>query len=402
MLLLTMACYLFFYTGRQNFGWASTGMAEELHLSFSFVGWISSALLIGYAAGQLINGNLADRFSPRLMVVIGAYLSILTNVAISFASSANVILLLWGLNGYFQSLAWAPGGRLISNWWSEEERGKAFGFYTMSAGLSSVVTYLLSIVLLQQGYEWRMLFRLPILLLLVTATIFFLFVRDKPPVSIETPSQLREDQEPEHSWFERYKLVLGNGKFLMVCLALGFEGMARYGLLIWVPVHYLGKDWKSDPHALWVTILLPIGMALGALSFGWLSDKLFKGKRMNAILCGMGISIFITAAMYVVPKDYFVINAVLMLTAGFFVYGPQACFWPLSPDILGKKLTGTGIGCMNTFAYLFAGFGEPLIGKIIDATHNTYTIFAIIAVACVLSSLFIFIASRFGRQQKTS
>lgn len=85
-----------FYTGRHNFGWAVSGMSEELKMPFSFVGWISFAMLIGYAIGQLVNGNLADRFSPRVMVITGAYLSIATNVAISFANNAYIILFLWG------------------------------------------------------------------------------------------------------------------------------------------------------------------------------------------------------------------------------------------------------------------------------------------------------------------
>lgn len=157
MLLVTMLCYLFFYTGRHNFGWAVKGMVASLNIPYSTIGWISFCMLIGYAIGQFINGNLADKLSPKLMVVTGAYLSIMTNIAISFSNTATMIMILWGLNGFFQSMAWAPGAKLINNWWDEHERGKAFGFYTMAAGLSSAVTYLISIVLLQQGIEWRML-----------------------------------------------------------------------------------------------------------------------------------------------------------------------------------------------------------------------------------------------------
>ena len=60
MLVVTMFCYLFFYTGRHNFGWAAKDMAADLEISYALVGWISSAMLLGYATGQLINGNLAS------------------------------------------------------------------------------------------------------------------------------------------------------------------------------------------------------------------------------------------------------------------------------------------------------------------------------------------------------
>ncbi|MBB2147493.1 MFS transporter [Pedobacter sp. LMG 31462] len=387
MLLLTMVCYLFFYTGRHNFGWAAAGLSAELNISYSFVGWISFAMLIGYACGQLINGNLADRYSPRIMILTGAYLSIATNVAISFSTNAYMILFLWGINGYFQSLAWAPGGKIINNWWNQKERGKAFGFYTMSAGLSSVITYMLSILLLQHGYEWRMLFRLPVLCLLVTATIFFIFIKDKPEEEAESGSD--EEITSTLTWSQRYAKVLENKNFLCICLAFGFESMARYGLIFWVPVHYLGTNWKQQPQSVWVTFFLPLGMAIGALTFGWLSDTLFKGNRIKAIRIGMMISFFIAVSMYFVAKENFMLSAVLMLCAGFFVYGPQACFWPLSPDLLGSKLTGTGIGCMNMFGYLFAALGEPLIGKIIDLSGSTHPIFLIVGTACLFSTIVI-------------
>src|SRR4051812_35427209 len=100
MLLITMFCYLFFYTGRHNFGWAAHAMANDLHVSFEKIGWISFAMLLGYAAGQFINGNMADRFSPRVMIPVGGILSVAANVAISFSHTFSTILVLWTLNGF--------------------------------------------------------------------------------------------------------------------------------------------------------------------------------------------------------------------------------------------------------------------------------------------------------------
>src|SRR5690606_27631354 len=124
--------------------------------------------------------------------------SIGANIGISYATDVSVILVLWALNGYFQSMAWAPGSKLISNWWRPEERGKAFGFYTMAAGSSSAVTYLLSILLLQQEHSWRYLFRLPVLLLLVAAIIFFVLARDKPSDK-GYPDLLEKDENNEET-----------------------------------------------------------------------------------------------------------------------------------------------------------------------------------------------------------
>ena len=51
-LFLIMFCYLFFYTGRQNFGFAARGMQEEMALSATALGFFNAALLAGYGAGH--------------------------------------------------------------------------------------------------------------------------------------------------------------------------------------------------------------------------------------------------------------------------------------------------------------------------------------------------------------
>lgn len=61
MLLAAMFCYLFFYTGRQTFGFAIPGIQAEFGLSKETLGWASSAMLWMYAIGQAINGNELKR-----------------------------------------------------------------------------------------------------------------------------------------------------------------------------------------------------------------------------------------------------------------------------------------------------------------------------------------------------
>lgn len=78
-----------------------------------------------------------------------------------------------------------------------------------------------------------------------------------------------------------------------------------------------------------------------------------------------------------------------MFSSGFFVYGPQANFWTLSPDLLGTKLVGTGIVIMNMFAYVFAAIGKPLFGKLIDFTGNTANIFLFVALICAICATII-------------
>lgn len=391
MLFITMFCYLFFYTGRHNFGWAAKGMSTELGITYQQIGWISFSMLMGYAIGQLINGNLADRLSPKIMILTGGFLSILCNLSISYANTYSVILVLWTLNGYFQSMAWGSGSKLISNWWDSNERGKAFGFYTMAAGSSSVLTFFMALLLVQQEQSWRTLFRYPILFLLFALILFLIIARSHPALKGFKPqsNNIHDHSTQKLGWKESYKLVFENKKFLTASVAIGFQSMARYGLIFWVPIHFLGNNYKESNSNLWLTLFIPIGMAVGAISFGYISDYLFNKNRSKSIQTGMLVSCIIALLIYFIPTPHHVLASILMFASGFFVYGPQANFWTLSPDLLGTKLVGTGIGVMNMFAYVFAAIGEPIFGKIIDYTGNTATIFLVVAAICSLCAIII-------------
>ena len=174
MLFAVMFCYLFFYTGRQNFGWAIMGISEEFNVSKQAIGWAGAGMLWAYGIGQFINGNLADKFGARRMMVLGGMLSFVMNWATSLATSYIMVLIFWTLNGFCQSLGWAPGSKLVANWWGGSERGKAFGFYVFAAGCSSILIYLLSIVMLDvYELDWRWIFRIPVFLLLLGCTVFY-------------------------------------------------------------------------------------------------------------------------------------------------------------------------------------------------------------------------------------
>ncbi|MFO3723564.1 MFS transporter [Pseudomonas sp. HLMP] len=401
MLLAAMFCYLFFYTGRQTFGFAIPGIQAEFGLSKETLGWVSSAMLWMYAIGQAINGNLADKFGGRRIMSLGAVLSCGANWVTSFASGFASLILPWGVNGYFQALGWAPGSRLLSNWWGSAERGKVYGFYVFAAGCASVLSYVTSVVVIDVLHlEWRWIFRLPVLLMLAGGIVFYLVARERPkdmgfePLA-DTGVANAEDRASEaadgqeESSLQRYLAVLKNPRLLVAALSLGFQNAARYGLIVWVPVHFLGADWQKgqsfiDPK--WITIALPVGMAVGALSNGWVSDRLFGSKRYHAIVLYMVLGALTSLWMWSLPA-HSSIGLLALFLCGFFVYGPASSFWALCPDLVGARRAGTATGIMNFSSYLFAGLAEPLIGRMLDTTGNTSLIFVVVTTACVCSAL---------------
>jgi len=390
----TTFCYLFYYTGRQSWGFVIQGLEKDLGLDKVQTGWIAGAMLAAYGLGQFINGNLGDKFGGRRLLCLGAITSTVLVWITSFSYSFWTLLIPWALNGYAQSLGWAPGGKVITNWWGRHERAKAFGIYMMGAAFSSVLIFALCILILQTGMHWRWVFRLPVFLLLAAGIACYFIIRDTPAdlgfAALEEDSETdTPTAETEERSLDRYKAALSNWRFLTACISIGFESMARYGLLIWVPVFYLGKDWKTNPSTAWVSLALPIGMAFGAIFGGQLSDRFFHSKRRAPIVLLMTAAAAVSLALYVVPRDQQALAVGLLFLSGFLVYAPQSAFWALCPDLLGVKRAGTGIGVMDAIAYLFAAAQGPIFGMVIHRWGEpaVFVATAVVCLFCVVAIL---------------
>ncbi|MDD2599721.1 MAG: MFS transporter [Kiritimatiellae bacterium] len=181
ILLATMACYLFYYCGRFNLAICLKPIMNEFGWDKAQMGFLVSVLIVSYGIGQFINGNLTDRFG-RVLMPVGAIVSCLANWAFSYASEFSsffasligitstsamtfgTMAVFWGINGYFQAMGMAPGGRLISNWWAHHERGTAMGLYTFAAAMANVTVFLLASAT-ASAWGWRAAFRYPVLLM---------------------------------------------------------------------------------------------------------------------------------------------------------------------------------------------------------------------------------------------
>jgi OPA family glycerol-3-phosphate transporter-like MFS transporter len=312
---------------------------------------------------------------------------------VSAASSAGAMAVLWFANGVAQSAASPALRRMIVDWFPQRERGKANGFHLLAAGFSSALTYALCIWVLL-AFNWRWVFRLPVSTILLGTGLFLLLARNKPQDAgfPELPPEAAEVPPPAagraESSLARYRAVARNPHFWLVCLSIGFESMVRYGLLSWVPLHFLGPQAPGAAAGLWVTLGLPAGMAIGALSAGLVSDRWYPARRgavASALMAAAAVAVF---ALSVVPRESPLAFALLLL-AGFLVYAPQACYWSLGPVLAGRERSGTATGLMDAAAYAFAALGQFAIGYTIDATGSTFPVFVLLAVACLVGAVVI-------------
>ena len=108
--------YASFYLGRVNFSVAMPGIMAEFGWTRADVGAIGTALFWAYAVGQFINGQLGDRYGARVLITIGLTISALMNLLFGFSQALGMMIIIWAVNGYAQSMGWAPIVKTLANW----------------------------------------------------------------------------------------------------------------------------------------------------------------------------------------------------------------------------------------------------------------------------------------------
>lgn len=395
--------YLFFYNGRQNINLVMSQMATELNSSTAALGVVSSSLFWCYAFGQLINGRLGAYFGYKRFMIVGVVASAVLNVVISFQHSIPVIAVLWGLNGFFQSMVWSNGLGVVNKWWPSKKRGFATGLTTFFSGMAQVTTYLSVLLCLHLNPEWgwRAAFRFPMIPLLLSLISFILFFKNSPSdagLSDVAENEGSADSELEKAirekgYFYPYKLLFSEPKVIIFCLISAIAGIGRYGLLTWVPTYFMEELGLSIKDGIFSSILLPFGQACAMFAFPIITDKLLRGKREPMLIIA---SLVTFGGMIIFPFIKHQLAASIML----FILGVFAMvtgvIWTIAGDIGGKALSSTVIGVFDWAVYMGAAVQALIFGFVKDS-FGWPAIFVIIGVLYVI----LLVLTLFARKMKT-
>lgn len=104
LFLLCWVAYFSSYLGRLNYSSAMSSIMDDGVLSLSQAGMISMIYFFAYGGGQFCNGLLGDKLKPELMIFAGLFLSGIANLLMGMVSVYPVMAVLWGINGYTQSM----------------------------------------------------------------------------------------------------------------------------------------------------------------------------------------------------------------------------------------------------------------------------------------------------------
>lgn len=410
VLLAFSILYCFLYCGRQNLSFAMPVMMSEEGWTALQLGVLSSVQFWTYALGHLVNGRLGEIIGVNKLIVIGMLLSAVMNLLIGVQSSLFFITILWGINGYVQSMLWSPGMGLIANWWPGSKRGFAIGFANAFSGLGSVVTaFVVSASLtVFPNMGWRSAFVGAAIVMILIAIVYPFFAKEKPS-DIGLPEYIDSNEKRELNDYELKNIIKEKGKlypylhllkqwkFNLWIVIIACSSIARYGLLTWIPTYYV-EVFNTDIEAGIIgSIVCPLGMAAGALVIPWLSDKLWSQNRIPWVIISSVASVF--AVFGFMNAEPGLVASLLLFLAGFFIYGINSLVWAFATDIGGRTFGGTATGVLDCAAYIGASVQAIFFGSVLTNSGNWNFVFWCIAGVLVMM---VVAAGLAGIEQKNS
>lgn len=360
-----------FYFCRVNISAAVPGLTAELGYTKAQIGLVLGALKLSYGIGQFINGQLAERLSPRRLLAAGMFASAALSVLFGFTTGLYFLLFVWACNGYAQSLGWTPTMRVAANWFSPEQRGRAIG--TIGTGYQLMGA--LAVVLAgwaAQHLGWRAAMYLPAAVLAGAGVFMLLFLREAPPVAA-SPTADPPDSPSQPVYVNRADLLanvrdtLSNPALWLLALSLCLLDACRYGFVDWGLTH-LKEVQKTgvDTAALKIAVL-PLGGVLGAYLAGWASDRFFASRRAPVICILLVCLGLLTLGYDAVVRTSFAGTLVVLALIGFTIFGPQVLLVGTAPvDLARRGTAAAGVGFVNFMGYMGAFMGDQVTGHMVD------------------------------------
>ena len=371
--------YSLYYVCRMSINVVKQPLIDEDILSAGQLGLIGSALLFVYAVGKFLNGFIADYCNIRRFMATGLFISAVVNLLMGAFGLFDGMLptmlifimfaILWGINGWMQSMGSAPGVISLSRWFPQSRRGSYYSLFSTSPYIGEFISYnLLALVVAWLG--WQAGFIVAALAGLAGAFIILMFVADTPE-SCGLPSvqelsgeaMTKEDKMPTR---ELQKMILKHPGIWVIAISSAFIYITKYAIAGW-GVLFLQKARGFDlADASQVIAFSAISGVLGTVLAGWLSDRVFKGDRVKpAVLSGILGTLSLILFLFV--GGGFVLN-IFYVSLFSLATGVLYCIVAglMAVDIVPRKATGAALGVVGISSYVAAGIQDIASGYLIQ------------------------------------
>lgn len=372
---------------------------------------------IAYGFSKFVMASISDRSNAQRFLPLGLILAAISMmfmiVPVQWIGADNkglAITLMAVLNflvGWFNGMGWPPCGRVMTHWFSIKERGTWMSFWNCAHNVGGALVGPMAVYGAawfgswfygadEKSYFLIGTYLFPAAVAILIAIIAYSMIRDTPQsCGLSSIEKWRNDyadtydekSEEVLSAGQIFRTVLTNKFLWYIAFANAFVYMVRYGCLDWAPT-ILTEQGIDIKEAGWAYFAYEMAAIPGTIICGWLSDKVFHGRRALPTILFM---IVVAVLIVIYWQNFTNINVVIgcLIGIGFFIYGPVMLIGVQALDLAPKNVAGTAAGLTGFMGYVLgtALLANVVIGYVAESAGWDWT-FVLLIGACVLSVLF--------------
>lgn len=373
--------YSLYYVCRMSLSVVKQPIIDEGVLTPGQLGLIGSALLFVYAVGKFTNGFIADYCNIRRFMATGLLVSAVINLIMGVLGIlqgtlglASILLfvifaVVWGVNGWMQSMGAPPGIINLSRWFPLSKRGTYYGIFSASPYFGEFLSFIIvGFVVSSLGWQYGFVFSS--IAGLIGGAIILLFVSDTPESkglpSVQELSGEQPRKEDSMPTSDLQKMVLRHPGIWIIAASSAFVYIAKYAVAGWGVLFLQKAKAFSLEGATQIIAFSAIFGVLGTVLAGWFSDTVFKGDRIRPAVIS-GILSFVSLGLFLFTGGGYVLNIVYVSLFSLFI-GVLYCIVAglMAVDIVPRKATGAALGIVGISSYVAAGIQDIASGYLIE------------------------------------
>lgn len=377
----TVIAYSLYYVCRMSLSVVKQPIIDSGVLTPGELGLIGSAFLFVYAAGKFTNGFIADYCNIRRFMTTGLLVSSVINLLMGIsglldgaAGVVSVVLfllfaILWGINGWAQSMGSPPGVIQLSRWFPMSKRGTYYSIFSSTPYIGEFLAFII-VGAVVGSFGWQFGFVFAAVAGFIGSAVILLFVSDTPESkglpSIQSLSGEAPREEDAMPTVKLQKMILSHPGIWIIAASSAFVYITKYAVAGWgVLFLQKAKDFSLENATQIIAFSAAFGV-LGTVIAGWLSDTVFKGDRIRpAILSGLLSFVFL--GLFLFTEGSYIVNIAYVSMFSLFI-GVLYCIVAglMAIDIVPRKATGAALGVVGISSYAAAGLQDITSGYLIQ------------------------------------
>jgi FSR family fosmidomycin resistance protein-like MFS transporter len=355
-------------------------LREVFNLNYFQSGILVSSFGIAYGFGQVPMAILADRFSRRLIIILGLLGISMAGISISLTQDFRQMVPFLIIMGLLGGTYHAPASSFISQVLPPEKRGQALGMHFTGGSFSFFLTPALALGIATLFGSWRSSFFILALPALLASTILWL-TTEEPQDQVLKQSDQKNDPDSNSTqdritWFQIIR-SLGLLVSLAILLNVVFASVNSYMPLYMVDHHNISPRWAG----IVVSVMSGAGI-IGAPLGGALSDRL---GRKQLILFSLTLA---GPLFFAVTRSPFGILLLLSLVS----YGLVMSVRMPSTESLIADVVPVGKRTTVLAIYFFLGMETasivtPFVGRLIDIFGLEHVFTGMAACLCMIAGV---------------